>query len=60
MWCKARQTKDGDYENDDLRDKANEIVSIHTLLECIPLSTNIPLIYVVDRTLMIRGFKMDP
>lgn len=27
MWCKARQTKDGGYENDELMDKANEIVN---------------------------------
>ncbi|KAI3669725.1 hypothetical protein L6452_41089 [Arctium lappa] len=27
MWCKACQSKDGGYENDELKDKTNEIVN---------------------------------
>ncbi|KAL6493577.1 hypothetical protein OROGR_032356 [Orobanche gracilis] len=29
MWRKARQTKDGEYKDDDVRNVANEIVTIH-------------------------------
>ncbi|KAL6556170.1 hypothetical protein OROGR_005458 [Orobanche gracilis] len=32
MWRKARQTKDGEYKDDDVRNVANEIVTIHQQL----------------------------